>query len=136
MSGLVIDCSVIMGLCFEDEFSEYHGLLLDKFTSTPIFAPSIWTSEVGNVLTVAERRKRITEADSFRFINLLSALPITKINTPVDQIPDILAFAREYGLSFYDAEYLRLAITHGYTLATLDAALLTAAKYAGAQTFN
>jgi hypothetical protein len=40
------------------------------------FVPAIWPLEVADVLLVAERKKRISKADSGRFIALLSQLPI------------------------------------------------------------
>ena len=39
--------------------------------------------------------------------------------------------ARQYGLSFYDASYLVLALRDGIGLATLDKALQAAAQAAG-----
>jgi hypothetical protein len=38
--------------------------------------PSIWFLEIVNVLLVAERRQRITEADTTEVLALLQSLPI------------------------------------------------------------
>ena len=92
--------------------------------------PSIWPLEIGNVLLIAERKKRLSRADSTRFITLLlSELPITMDQeTPERMIKEIFALAREHKLSTYDASYLDLAMKKGIPIATLDNRLLTAAK--------
>jgi predicted nucleic acid-binding protein len=91
--------------------------------------PSIWPLEVINVLLVAERRKRISEADSVRFLTLLSQLPIVVEYEKTEQImKDLLPLARIYNLSSYDASYLDLAMRKGVPMATLDNRLIDAAK--------
>ena len=78
---------------------------------------------------VAERRKRLTEADSIRFLSLLSELPVTvEQETPDRMMKEIVALAREYDLSTYDASYLDLAMRRGLPMATQDKALLKAAR--------
>jgi len=72
----VIDNSVVMAWCFEDEISPYADFVLDSLKNMTAIVPSIWPLEVGNVLTVAERKKRLNEAASNKFIALLSELPI------------------------------------------------------------
>lgn len=44
---------------------------------------------------------------------------------------DVVAVARERGLTAYDATYLVLAMQHGIPLATGDAGLTDAARQAG-----
>ncbi len=56
----VIDNSVVMTWCFEDEISPYAELILGSLENSTAIVPSIWPLEVGNVLLVAERRKRLT----------------------------------------------------------------------------
>ena len=65
----VIDTSVVMSWCFKDETNRYADGILDLLEGATALAPSIWPLEVGNVLLVAERRKRLSEADSMRFRN-------------------------------------------------------------------
>jgi hypothetical protein len=65
-----------MAWCFEDEADAYADSVLDLLTESEALAPSIWPLEVANVLLVAERRGRLTEADSLRFAELLHELPI------------------------------------------------------------
>ncbi len=125
----VIDNSVIMTWCFSDEASQYADLILDRFEVSDGFVPSIWPLEVCNVLLVAERKNRIGEADSARFIALLSELPIIVEQEPPERmIMEIFALARKHKLSGYDASYLDLAMRKGLPIATLDKNLIAAAK--------
>jgi len=125
----VVDNSVVMTWCFKDENSQYSDLILDKLENATAFVPSIWPLEVSNVLLVAERKKRIGEADSTRFIALLTELPlIVDQESPERMIKEIFALARRHKLSSYDASYLDLAMRKGLPIATLDKSLLAAAK--------
>ncbi len=130
MSDLfVIDNSVVMAWCFKDEANKYADAILDRLSEATAFVPSIWPLEVINVLLVAERRKRINEADSVRFTTLLSYLPIVVEYERAEQImKDLLPLARINSLSSYDASYLDLAMRKGVAMATLDKRLIEAAK--------
>lgn len=127
--NFVIDNSVVMTWCFKDETNHYADVILDSLETLTAVVPSIWLLEVGNVLLVAERKKRLSEADSTRFIALLTELPIMIEQEPPDRmLKDILALAREHQLSSYDASYLDLATRKGLPIATLDNGLIAAAK--------
>jgi predicted nucleic acid-binding protein len=124
----VVDTSIVMAWCFEDEATAYTDAVQDQLVESTAFVPAIWPLEVTNVLMVAERRKRIGRADSGRFIALLSQLPIQVEPTESDRVfHDILPLARQYQLSSYDASYLELAIRKGLPIATLDKAMVRAA---------
>jgi len=125
----VVDNSVVMTWCFKDETSQYADHILDRLEDSTGFVPSIWPLEVSNVLLVAERKKRISEAGSTRFIALLSELPIIVDQEPPERmIKEIFSLARKHNLSSYDASYLDLAMRKGLPIATLDKNLLAAAK--------
>lgn len=125
----VVDNSVVMTWCFKDENTQYSDFILNKLESATAIVPSVWPLEVTNVLLVAERRKRISEADSTRFIALLSELQISvEQESPERMIKEIYALARKHNLSSYDASYLDLAMRKGLPIATLDKNLLAAAN--------
>ena len=129
MNEFVIDNSVVMTWCFKDETNQYADSVLDTLEFSTAFVPSIWPLEVGNVLLVAERKKRLSEADSTRFITLLAELPIAIEPEPPDRMMrEILTLAREQQISTYDASYLDLAMRKGIPIATLDKGLKKAAK--------
>ena len=125
----VIDTSVVMTWCLKDETSKYADAILDSLEVSIAVVPSIWPLEVGNVLLVAERKKRLGEADSSRFVALLAELPIMIEQEPPERMmKEILALAREHKLSTYDASYLDLSMRKGLPIATLNNGLIAAAK--------
>ena len=126
---MVIDNSVVMTWCFEDVANDYADSVLDKLAETTAMVPSIWALEVVNVLLTAERRKRLKQADSIRFMTLLSQLPIVvDHDRPEKMMKDLLVLGRSTGLSSYDAAYLELAMRNDFPLATLDKKLAEAAR--------
>jgi predicted nucleic acid-binding protein len=130
LSAFVIDTSVTMAWCFEDESTAATDALLDRFGEDVAAVPAIWPLEVANVLLVAERRGRVSEAQANRFMELLSQLPVEIDDSPTD-MPAIVAAGRRHQLSSYDASYLVLAERLGASLATLDHRLAEAAQRAG-----
>ncbi len=132
MSRFVLDCSAAMAWCFEDESDGYADAVLDGLVKGTAVVPSHWPLEVANVLLVAERRGRLKEADSTRFLELLGALPIeVDSETHARAIGAILSLGREHGLSSYDAAYLELAMRESVPLASLDQPLRLAAEGSG-----
>lgn len=128
-ASFVIDNSIVMAWAFEDEVNAYADAVLEKLSTDTALAPSIWPLEVVNVLLVAERRKRLKQADSVRFVTLLSQLPIfVEREWPDNQMEELLAVGRANNLSSYDASYLSLAMRMGLPLATLDQKLLEVAQ--------
>ena len=125
----VIDNSIVMSWCFKDEINSYADFILESLESHSAIVPSIWPLEVGNVLLVAERKKRLAEADSSRFLDLLSDLPIfVEQESPERMVKEIFALARNLDLSSYDASYLDLAMKKGLPIASVDKDLITASK--------
>ena len=125
----VVDNSVVMAWCFQDEVNPYAEAALDSLTETVAVVPAIWPLEVINVLLVAERKGRLREADSVRFLSLLTQLPIMVDRSwPERMMKDLLAIGRAHDLSSYDTAYLELAMRQGLPIATLDQKLLEAAR--------
>lgn len=125
----VVDNSVVMSWCFQDETNLYADAVLDRLSENRAIVPSIWPLEVVNMLLVAERCKRLKQADSVRFITLLSQLPIVvEHEWPEKMMKDLLALGRANNLSSYDASYLDLAMRKDCALATLDKKLMKAAR--------
>jgi len=125
----VLDNSVVMAWCFEDEEKGYAEAVLDSLEAGEAMVPAIWPLELGNALLVAERKKRLGKADVIRFLTLVSALAImVEQESPERMLKEIIALARERHLSTYDASYLDLAMRLGLPLATQDGSLLNAAR--------
>jgi len=132
LSLFVIDCSVTMAWCFENQSDDYTQQILSRLVQDTARVPSIWPLEVANSLAVGERREKVTGATVVRFLSILVALPIVvEEGTHRQAFGPILALAREQNLSAYDAAYLELALREGVPLATRDAALRKAAASVG-----
>jgi predicted nucleic acid-binding protein len=130
--GFVLDCSLTMAWCFDDEATPYTDSIRDKLSEVRAVVPTLWPIEVANATIVGERRKRLDEARSSRFLSLLSSLPIiVDEETATRAWADTMHLARAYNLSVYDATYLELAIRRGLPLACLDGKLKTAAQAVG-----
>jgi predicted nucleic acid-binding protein len=121
-----------MRWCFHDDASHYAEHVLQRLSTEEVCVPSLWALEVANVLLVAERRRRLTPADSSRFVSLLQTLPIRiDTETALHAWSDVLPVARSHQLSAYDAAYLELAMRTGCPIATLDENIRRAAKPLG-----
>lgn len=132
MSRLVVDCSVTMGWCFEDEQDAYSEVILEGLGPSGAVVPSVWAFEVANTLLVGERRRRLDKLDASKILAFLGSLPITIDEGSTRRaLTSILALAREQNLSAYDAAYLELAMQEGLPLATRDLALKKAAASLG-----
>jgi predicted nucleic acid-binding protein len=136
LSGVVVDASVALAWCFPDEASEYADGVLVALKGQAIVVPAVWGLEIANAMLASERRKRLRQPEILRFVALLEGLPILQDGQAVSEsVSNVLALARHYGLSAYDAAYLELSIRHGVPLATLDAKLRKAAQRAGVKIF-
>lgn len=126
----VVDASVTLAWCFEDEANPQTEALLDRLSDDTAVVPSLWELEVSNVLLLGERRGRLSESQTARFVALLGQLPILVDSGSVD-MEAVLAVGRHHALTAYDAAYLVLAEREGVPLATLDNKLRNAARAVG-----
>jgi predicted nucleic acid-binding protein len=136
-TGFVLDCSVTMAWCFDDEGTPYTSGVRDRLAETQAIVPALWPVEVANATMVGERRKRLDEARVARFLSLLSSLPIVVDDETASRAwADTMHLARAHGLSVYDATYLELAMRRGLPLACLDGKLRTAATAVGVPLYD
>jgi predicted nucleic acid-binding protein len=131
----VLDCSLALAWALPDETSKRaERFLADVGRDTLLWVPALWWYELANALTMAHRRRRLTESEAMRLIELYSSLPIqTDAHLNPDAVWRLQSLAKEHSLSAYDAAYLELAQRKGIGLATLDKHLTTAARKAGVQ---
>lgn len=122
----VIDASIAASWLLPDEQHPVARAAYNRLTSDDAVAPSLWWLEMRNLFLTNERRGRIDAAMTDRALSLLAALPITLDHAPDGQA--VMALARHHRLSAYDAAYLELAQRLNLPLASLDAALLAAAR--------
>jgi predicted nucleic acid-binding protein len=118
---LILDCSMTMAWCFADESTPETVEIQDRLASEAVVVPAHWFLEVTNVLTMAERNKRISADDASQFVQLLSALDIqADEELPRRAFQHVLPLCRRHGLTSYDAAYLDLVLRRQLPLASLD----------------
>jgi predicted nucleic acid-binding protein len=127
--SFVLDSSVALTWCFEDEATAAADALLSRVTRSGAHAPSLWPLEVLNVMLMAQRRGRMAEAARRDRILFLGKLPITlDTETAAQAWGATNRLAERHRLTLYDATYLELAQRLNLPLATLDAELREAAR--------
>ena len=132
MNGVVIDSSVALSWCFEDEATPETDALFDHVRDKGAVVPGLWHLELGNVLLQAERRGRIKAADVAVRLGLIAELPISVDQETTSRAwREIISIARSERLTTYDATYLELAVRYQLPLLTKDAELAEAAKRLG-----
>ncbi|MCX7116028.1 MAG: type II toxin-antitoxin system VapC family toxin [Gammaproteobacteria bacterium] len=130
--NFVLDASVTLAWCFQDEETQSTRLLLDRLHTEKAFVPSLWTLEIGNILLSACRKKRLSHASAMEFLNLVQALDIQIDEATAHHgFHDIFSLAHSEQLTTYDAAYLELAMRLGLPLATRDVQLANAAGRVG-----
>lgn len=125
--SLVLDSSVALTWCFEDEHTPATLALLDQVAETGAMAPALWPLEILNGLAMAERRGRLDAARRHQLAGFLRDLPVDLDPETASQAWTATALlAERYRLTLYDAAYLELAQRLDLPLATLDQELRTA----------
>lgn len=126
--SFVLDSSVALAWCFEDECTDATDELLRRTAMSGACAPGLWPLEVLNGLAMAERRHRLDSSARQRLAGFLRDLPVSIDGETADQAWGAIAdLAARFRLTVYDAAYLELAWRLGVPLATLDQDLRAAA---------
>lgn len=133
----VLDCSVVFYWFFDRDplqYYRYANAVKQSFEHAIAWVPDLWKIEVLNVLVTSQQKKKITLNESLSCLSLLAELPIHVCHEINES--EILHLSLEFGLTAYDASYLALALKKRIPLATLDQALLKAAKKAGTEIYQ
>lgn len=129
--AFVLDCSVALAWVLPDEGGAYADALLDRLIAEGAVVPPVWPLEVGNVLLVALRRRRIRQTEFEPMLERLKRLPVeVDIGTTDHAFAGVLVLSAQHGLTTYDATYLELAQRRRLPLATLDKQLRRACRAA------
>jgi predicted nucleic acid-binding protein len=99
-----------------------EGYVLGKLD---IIVPDLFFYEVGNLLSVAVRRRRLSEKTALQSLEELERLHLETVSIK-GEMDSALAFSRRLNLSFYDAAYLATAERRDLPLVTCDERLLRA----------
>lgn len=132
--SLVVDASIALAWCFEDEQTPEVMAVLDGVAETGAFAPALWPLEVLNGLFSAQRRRRLDREQRTTLAAFLRALPIRLDAGTAEAAWDATAdLADRFGLTVYDAAYLEVSHRRELPLATLDRDLHRAAASLGVE---
>jgi predicted nucleic acid-binding protein len=133
VAAFVVDASITLAWCFEDEASPWTDALLQRLKKgEEAIVPAHWPMEVANALVMAGRRGRVSDEKVDRFLQDLSSLSIRiDPESTSEAFRRSLALARQHKLTVYDAGYLEAAIRSHLPLATLDDDLRKAALAEG-----
>ena len=139
MSRLVLDASVALSW-FIDRPIAPGALRAKQFLARGgrAVVPALWRVEIANGLVVAERRKVVTSSETAMVLQqygMLLTQSIDSIQEPI-RMQRVVATARQFQLTAYDACYLELARDLQLPLATLDRRLGEAAALAGVTLFS
>jgi predicted nucleic acid-binding protein len=127
--SLVIDSSMTLAWCFEDERTEASLAVLKHVADAGAIVPDLWHLEVLSGLQAAVRRGRIDSAYRDASLADLQSLAVTvDSGTHRQAWSATRGLCDRFGLTPYDAAYLELAQRRQLPLATLDAALARAAR--------
>lgn len=125
--SFVLDSSVTLSWCFDDEHTPATDALLEQLVESGAIAPSLWPLEILNALAMAERRSRIDPDRRQRLAGFLHDLPVTLDAETSGQAWAVTSqLAAQFRLTVYDATYLELAQRLSLPLATLDKELRVA----------
>jgi predicted nucleic acid-binding protein len=127
MAALVLDASSALAIFMPDE-RQPLGSTREMFESGGALCPATWPLEIGNMLLIAERRRRILPGFRKQVLDSFRQLTVDLDDQTTDRAwKETLTLASQYNLTTYDAAYLELALRSGLPLATMDMALRAAA---------
>jgi predicted nucleic acid-binding protein len=128
----VLDASVIAAWLVPSQGTASSEAFRARVAEVRFLAPYIFPAECRSLLLRAERRGGLTPAEVEAALDFVAQLPIS-VAPPLDRAghDDVLALARQEGLSVYDALYLAAALEAGARLASRDGPMLAAAARRG-----
>lgn len=136
----VLDASMALAWLFKRTEPAEAALAeraLRELPSSTAVVPAIWYAEVANAVLRGERNGLVQPSQTSFFLERMSQADIElDEESPRTRQASVLALARAYGLTAYDAAYLELTMRTGGILATFDRQLGEAARQAGGRVFG
>ena len=123
--AIVIDTSALIAVLLSEP---ERPSLIKSTRSAELVAPNSVHWEVGNALTAALKRRRVTLSQAQRALTAYGAIPIRFLDVDLALSVEVAA---EHDLYAYDAYLIVCALQQRAPLLTLDAALGRAASAAG-----
>jgi len=118
---IVIDASAAVALLLDEDAKFPNIGSLSELAEDSLAAPSHWPAELGNALVSNVRRRRLARDEIARLMDQIERMGVEILPPPSPAETALIAEqALDLGLTFYDAAYIRLALTSGASLLTLD----------------
>jgi predicted nucleic acid-binding protein len=136
LNRFVLDASVALAWFIDRPIAAYalrvRQILL---AGNRAVVPPLWRLEIANGFIVAERRGVLTSNETAQALQTFQILLAQAIEDSAQSLPlaRVIATARQFQLTAYDAEYLDTARVQHLPLATLDRKLEESAAKAGVQ---
>lgn len=128
--AFILDASVAIGWVVGRQATAYSRRLRLRAKREPYHAPTLWRSEVVNVIRSLTRRGAMSIEAGRTAIDILDRMQPVLHDTGL-ALPDLLDLAQRYSLTSYDACYLALALELRLPVACGDGPLQAAFKAAG-----
>jgi predicted nucleic acid-binding protein len=126
---IIIDASATVALLLDEDAKFPNIGSLSELAEDSLAAPSHWTAEVGNALVSNVRRRRLKRQEISWFVKRIERLGVEVFPPPnLAETALIADQALDLGLTFYDAVYIRMALTREASLLTLDDKMRLAAE--------
>ena len=125
--AFVIDCSVCLPWYLKDEANDFCDRLSRALPDSEVWVPSLWRPEFVSSVMNAERRKRMTKEQRRIVLANAGGLPL-RVDYEMPPVVELAELAAAHDLTPYDAVYFELARRRKLPIATLDAALIKAAR--------
>lgn len=136
MRRFVLDASVALAWFVDKNIDPYALHIQERLLREDrAVVPPFWRIEIVNGLVVSEKRGTLTRSDVTEALTKVETLLGDSIDYREEDISmgRLLATARQFRLTAYDAEYLETAISMQLPLATLDRQLKAAAAQASVE---
>ena len=127
----VVDASITLSWCFEDESTEASDAILHRLLAEGGIAPAHWPLEVANGLRFAASSGRVDDDSITRASDIVRQLPVEIRPVETSTALGLIDPARQHDLTVYDTAYLGLAEALGVGVAALDQRLLAACRTVG-----
>ena len=133
MPGIVVDSSFIIPVLVNEEHSAFAREAMFSFgDDDALIAPGLLGWEVASVLQKKIRQKRLSIEERSEILDRFANLAIAVRPTPdLDELAPLMDLCDGHGLTPYDAAYLLLALEGRAAVASLDVALIKAARAEG-----
>lgn len=128
----VIDASIVIAALAPDEASQDAMDAIDPYFLEGGHAPALWVFEIANPLYWKVRRGTLSRGLAGEVMRSAYRMQLTfDQRTPAEVERHIVPISWKHGLTIYDAAYLELALRLGLPLASIDNALIRAARAEG-----